>query len=290
MRISDWSSDVCSSDLRDRGAAIRGVRGDIQSGAYRGAARPDSVRSGSGARHPSRGRSRLRGVPSTNGGAGMRPQAFNYILEKESANDQAATIVKLCAVSGSMIREGDHVLDIETSKAVQEVHSPWTGMLMHGLTVGDEPSFGSVLFSVLPEGASLTTDELLPPARAAEDAPPSSPASEPAPGTPGPRISPRAAELARELGVDTSTLTGGFITVDDIRRAAGNGTATATRTDAVAPPIPVPPAAVPPISMPASAPAASATPDLPGETVAPTARKRQEIRTDRKGTRLNSSH
>src|SRR3546814_7184534 len=53
---------------RDRGAAIRGVRGDIQSGAYRGAARPDSVRSGSGARHPSRGRLRLRGVPSTNGG------------------------------------------------------------------------------------------------------------------------------------------------------------------------------------------------------------------------------
>src|SRR3546814_13948377 len=84
-----------------------------------------------------------------------------------------------------MIREGDHVLDIETSKAVQEVHSPWTGMLMHGLTVGDEPSFGSVLFSVLPEGASLTTDELLPPARAAEDAPRPQRAPKPARGTRG---------------------------------------------------------------------------------------------------------
>src|SRR3546814_16749556 len=139
MRISDWSSDVCSSDLRDRGAAIRGVRGDIQSGAYRGAARPDSVRSGSGARHPSRWRSRLRGVPSTNGGAGMRPQAVNYTLAKESANDQAATTVTLCAVSGSMSREGDHVHAIETSPADQEVNSPCTGLLMRSLAGGGEP-------------------------------------------------------------------------------------------------------------------------------------------------------
>src|SRR3546814_13573204 len=137
MRISDWSSDVCSSDLRDRGAAIRGVRGDIQSGAYRGAARPDSVRSGSGARHPSRGRSRLRGVPSTNAGAGMRPQAFNYILENESANDQAAPHVKLCAVSGSMIRTGEHSLDLTTPNAVPAGVSTLTALVVTGIRGGD---------------------------------------------------------------------------------------------------------------------------------------------------------
>src|SRR3546814_1557009 len=29
MRISDWSSDVCSSDLRNAGVSVRHLRGDV---------------------------------------------------------------------------------------------------------------------------------------------------------------------------------------------------------------------------------------------------------------------
>src|SRR3546814_17551160 len=54
MRISDWSSDVCSSDLPLGGSAVQRARTD-----GRGA-----VRSGRRANHPPRGRPRRRGGAS----------------------------------------------------------------------------------------------------------------------------------------------------------------------------------------------------------------------------------
>src|SRR3546814_19713775 len=47
MRISDWSSDVCSSDLRPRAAPCRPCRvGDCQEAGYRVADRSEARRGG----------------------------------------------------------------------------------------------------------------------------------------------------------------------------------------------------------------------------------------------------
>src|SRR3546814_14383644 len=85
MRISDWSSDVCSSDLRARrgagagmGASARGVGAlpATDAGAARGLFAPARSAHGAGHRGPQRGGAQtLRGVAGAGRGPARRPDA-----------------------------------------------------------------------------------------------------------------------------------------------------------------------------------------------------------------------
>jgi hypothetical protein len=44
-------------------------------------------------------------------------------LERETANDEFAVIVKIYEASGKPVQEGQHIFDVENSKATQELFS-----------------------------------------------------------------------------------------------------------------------------------------------------------------------
>lgn len=151
--------------------------------------------------------------------------SFELVLERDSANDQSATIVALHVACGAAVAAGDLLLEIETSKAVQEITAPRAGTVLHELEVGREVAYGTVLAHILAPG------EAFEPAAPVRDAPPAAAAAVEAPPAasladtlvtpidqpPPLRISQAAAKLMRELGVTPERFTGGFITTAAVR-------------------------------------------------------------------------
>ena len=61
----------------------------------------------------------------------------DVLIERETANDDEATIVAIHAASGAVVKPGQHLVDVETSKAVQEIEAAVGGVWAHELKVGD---------------------------------------------------------------------------------------------------------------------------------------------------------
>ena len=77
-------------------------------------------------------------------------------LQRETANDKFAVVVKIYEDPFIVVQEGQHIFDIENSKATQEIIAPATGILLHVLNVGDEIDFGvSIAAIVSPDEVSL---------------------------------------------------------------------------------------------------------------------------------------
>jgi 2-oxoglutarate dehydrogenase E2 component (dihydrolipoamide succinyltransferase) len=139
-------------------------------------------------------------------------------LERESANDESATVVKLHALTGERIKAGSPVLDIETSKVVKEIQSPADGIIRHSLSIGDMIEFGACIFQVEPLDAPSSAPVAIPidPARAVS--PPSGRAEIPKVPPITQRVSPRARRMAEAVNLDLSLLPGRFITVEHVQR------------------------------------------------------------------------
>ena len=54
---------------------------------------------------------------------------FELVAERESANDEAYTLVEYLVKDGSRVTEGSAVASLEGSKAVIEINSPKTGYI-----------------------------------------------------------------------------------------------------------------------------------------------------------------
>jgi pyruvate dehydrogenase E2 component (dihydrolipoamide acetyltransferase) len=124
---------------------------------------------------------------------------------------------------GDKVTKGEPLLEIETDKVVLEVEAPADGILAAVTSFeGAEVPVGQTIAWIVAPGeqppASATTT--VPAARAITEAPRS--ASVPTPE--GPKISPKARRLAKELGVDLNSLRGtgpdGVITGEDVQGAA----------------------------------------------------------------------
>lgn len=133
---------------------------------------------------------------------------------------------------GEKVTKGEPLFEIETDKVVLEIEAPGDGILA-GVTAheGAEIPVGqTIAWLVLPgENPPAPTAPPVQSARAtsaatrAVEAAPV--ASEPASAAgPGPRISPKARRLAKELGLDIARLRGtgpeGTITAEDVQSAA----------------------------------------------------------------------
>ena len=53
--------------------------------------------------------------------------AVPCVLERQAANDEAAIVVAIHAADGDRVKEGDPVVDVETSKAAEEGGAPQGG-------------------------------------------------------------------------------------------------------------------------------------------------------------------
>jgi pyruvate/2-oxoglutarate dehydrogenase complex dihydrolipoamide acyltransferase (E2) component len=137
----------------------------------------------------------------------MRP--VEVTLEQESANDEDAVVVVIHERSGALIAEGTPIIDVETSKAVQELTAPAGGVVTHALEVGDRVEFGTILFKI---ASAANEDEQAPVRKRAPAAAPEATAS------PAVAITRRAAALMRQEGLDASDISGRFITVEHVQR------------------------------------------------------------------------
>ena len=144
------------------------------------------------------------------------------VLERETANDETATVVAVHVRSGEMVLEGDVLFDIENSKATQEVVAPAAGLLAHTLALGDTVEFGVSLARIVPAGrpepepalapAEPSLTILEPPARPTEVT-----LTEPALRRPTVLASHEARTLSERFGIDLSAVGGDLITTAELR-------------------------------------------------------------------------
>ena len=180
--------------------------------------------------------------------------AVDVMLERETANDESASIVTVLVQSGTAVTEDQLLFEIENSKAVQELRAPQAGIVAHDLAVGTTVGFGIPIARIYDPAAWNGGDQAAPiitspepePVSAAPpaiqkaavqlsaSAPPVAP--KPARSAQADRVDEGAAaapaqfshaahELMAKFSVPQSTFTTGFITSSDVLAAAGQAPA-----------------------------------------------------------------
>ncbi len=133
------------------------------------------------------------------------------IMPKYEMAQETGTVIEWLKQEGDHVEKGEPILIVGTDKVEMEVEAPATGMLV-GISArpGDVVPIGQPIAHILAPGETWTSP--------AEERP-----SSPEVTAPAPQITPVAARLAREHGIDVSTLQGtgpgGRITRADVEAA-----------------------------------------------------------------------
>jgi pyruvate dehydrogenase E2 component (dihydrolipoamide acetyltransferase) len=158
------------------------------------------------------------------------------VLERETANDESAIVVAIHINSGTAVEKNELILEIETSKAVQELYAPEAGILLHQLVIRQTVSFGvPIAWIVAKEDVSHLDSQLESPGQESnprprqgdnlvrsqnggrplsalfEGSPPSSPRAI------NPQFSRAAAALMSKHGLSPGLFTADFVTSRDVR-------------------------------------------------------------------------
>ncbi len=203
-------------------------------------------------------------------------------VSRETVNDEFVLIAKVHVRHGMPVREGDPILDIETSKTAVEMHAPADGTLALNVSEDDEVEIGGLLFEILsPHGQveAVHIEQKTAPAKPiAPAAPPPQPVTVPQAVLTAvtgevptlPVISAPALEAMEALGLVPAQFSGrDHVTVADVQAMAGLESA---RAHAHATPQPEP------LSNAAPATASvAATPELAHTLQRRTPRKRAEV-------------
>ncbi len=141
------------------------------------------------------------------------------------ADMQAGTLVAWHKGPGDTVRRGEIIADVETDKAVVEVEVFTDGVVEELLVQpGEKVPVGTPLAIIREPGE--TTASLRPAVTTTQPLATAAPMPAPQatePSRRGPRISPAARKLARELGIDVSAIVGtgpgGRVQIEDVQRA-----------------------------------------------------------------------
>lgn len=141
----------------------------------------------------------------------FRLVAFGHTME-------VGRVVEWKVSEGDEIKEGDEILSVETDKAVVEVESPLSGVLLKIVGQADqELPVGGTLAWIGEAGEEVPDEPDEPVAAAPVDEPPKE------------RVTPVARRLAGRHGVDADALEGtgpgGRVTKEDVQKAIESGTA-----------------------------------------------------------------
>jgi pyruvate/2-oxoglutarate dehydrogenase complex dihydrolipoamide acyltransferase (E2) component len=130
---------------------------------------------------------------------------------RENVNDETVIVKLVRAPTGSNVKKGDLIADLETSKTAIAVDAPEDGEISHTLREGLELAVGAPLFVIRPSLAQPGAQGQVSPQKP----------DEVAVGTPAARFSKAARAAAHELGVDLNRFRQGWISSTEVRRAAG---------------------------------------------------------------------
>ena len=127
------------------------------------------------------------------------------IVPQENVNDENVVILEIFFGSGSKVKSGDVLVEIETTKVSLEIEAPCDGILNHNLSKGDILQVGSVLCTISEniENKVYSKDSSL---------------EKNSKTTSKAFISKAAKDKALELKIDLSSISSGFVTVSDIEK------------------------------------------------------------------------
>ena len=170
------------------------------------------------------------------------------VMPQENVSDEHVLIVQWIVADGTWVEADQLVAEVETSKALVEVHSPAAGYLKHVEPAGTEVAVGAAFAYLasapdtpLPSGATTEKEvskrgsELPAPpsfakvpvqAAGAASVPRSSTSSLPPPSPVGSRFSPAAQALMERYGVSPNSITtAGLVRAKDVMRVLGGNAA-----------------------------------------------------------------
>ncbi len=153
--------------------------------------------------------------------------AKEVIMPKFGFTQETAEVLAWLVKEGDYVEAGDPIMEVSTDKVSMEVEAPVSGILAGcRYKVGDVVPVTEIIAYILQPGESLPA-QVGSPAPAAASAPepapaPAVPAPEPAPADADVKVSPLAARMAQEAGVDLAHIPGsgprGRVTVRDVEQ------------------------------------------------------------------------
>ena len=159
--------------------------------------------------------------------------AISVVMPALEMAQETGKLVSWKKKAGEQVKKGEMLLEIETDKAVVEIEAAGDGIL-GGVTAkeGDVVPVGQTIAWLLKPGEQPPSNVAAAQTGRKMDSAPAAAAAAAAPAAPEPvsaagaRISPKARRLAREHGVDVSTLRGsgpgGEILAEDIMKASAS--------------------------------------------------------------------
>lgn len=141
---------------------------------------------------------------------------IEILVPRENVNDESVVILSINFISGSVVKKGDVVVSIETSKTNIDVDAPEDGVVIHQLEKGLEVNVGATLFILskghdsmleIKEGLDVKNIELIVNAKKLKA-----------------KFSTSAIKRAKELGISLNQFNYGWVTSADVEKYAGIGT------------------------------------------------------------------
>jgi pyruvate dehydrogenase E2 component (dihydrolipoamide acetyltransferase) len=177
--------------------------------------------------------------------------AFSVVMPALEMAQETGKLIAWRKKEGDRVTKGEPLLEIETDKAVMEVEAPADGILagITGSVGADIPVGQTIAWIVAPGEPPPIEKEFATAAPAARGKTESHTAAVPGGSSqtsaaPGARISPKARRLAKELGVDVTTLggsgPGGEMLASDVQTAASMRASSASTATAKSPNLEVP--------------------------------------------------
>ena len=164
--------------------------------------------------------------------------AFSVVMPALEMAQETGKLVSWRKKEGDRVAKGEPLLEIETDKAVMEVEAPADGILV-GVKAAEGAVIpvGQIIAWIVSPGETPPADNKLlssaPVTRAKSEGRSATASAAKAPGqitATGAKISPKARRLAKELGVDITTLhgsgPGGEILASDVRAGSAPGAST----------------------------------------------------------------
>ncbi|HUB82409.1 MAG TPA: 2-oxo acid dehydrogenase subunit E2 [Bryobacteraceae bacterium] len=135
-------------------------------------------------------------------------EPVTIFIPRHNVNDDSVRILAWKVASGARVEKDQLICEVETSKAVLEIHAPESGVLAYSVPEGGELPTGSPLCTVFPaEMAVQAGRQMAPPSESNPDAP---------------RLSAAARARAAEFGIDPSSFPAGrLVREKDVFQQAG---------------------------------------------------------------------
>ncbi len=140
-------------------------------------------------------------------------ETITVTIPHETVNDETVRILSWKVASGSRVEKEQFICEVETSKAVMEIHAPDGGIVQYAAAVGDEVPVGSIICEIIP-----ATQKEPEPTLVATQPEPKAPVT----GLPPARLTPLARKVAAECGIDQAAFPPGtLVRSSDVLSKAG---------------------------------------------------------------------